>query len=94
MRRAFQRVTVIVGLALVGLLPIGVTANASATVDAAATATMSSPPVGSQACCYSGGYSSYDSCISSRSNFARYYRVGPCQQSFIDGTWGFTYGPK
>jgi hypothetical protein len=94
MHRTLQRATVIVGLAFVGLLPIGAAANASATVAVAATATVSSPPVESQACCYSGGYSSYDSCISSRSNFARYYRVGPCQQSSFDGTWGFTYGEK
>jgi hypothetical protein len=88
MRRTLQRATVIGGLALVGLLPIGATANASAPTSTTTTATASAAPAGSQVCCVSGPYSSAAACNAAR---AKYPTAAGCYRSQFDGKWYFTY---
>lgn len=92
MRRTLQRATVIGGLALVGLLPIGASANASTptTATTTMTATASAATDESRICCVMGPYPTQGYCEMAR---AYWPTSTPCYQGPINGKWYFNYRP-
>lgn len=91
MRRTVQRATVIGGLALVGLLPIGATANASAPTNTITmTATASAASEESRICCVSGPYASYPTCERVQKATPR---STPCYSDSTERHWYFAYRP-
>ncbi len=93
MRPTLRQGTVIVGLAAVGLLSVGATANASVPTPVramTATTTASAPP-DERICCVSGPYSSYPTCERVRKSTPR--SIPPCFSDETERHWYFAYRP-
>jgi hypothetical protein len=89
MRRHLQRASVIGGLALVGLLPIGATANASTPTSASTTATASAAPSESRICCFSRPYPTKAACDRARVKVPT--AADHCYRRSDNGKWYFSY---